>query len=139
MGHICTRYIFVCLKVRSLGQSLSLILPVTCNSHNPIKRCAFHNKRRDFVKASPYRPADSCFVNFSRLIHVRGLCRRKHSLIVTNMNESFTYPQQACSKIKLSGGFKKRTNLRKKHTELIYHMPRLYQCPPLPFYRSYKN
>ena len=26
-----------------------------------------------------------------------------------------------------------------KHTKLIYHMPWLYQYPPLPFHRSYKN
>ena len=27
----------------------------------------------------------------------------------------------------------------KKRTKLIYHMPWLYQYPPLPFHRSYKN
>ena len=29
--------------------------------------------------------------------------------------------------------------VEKKHTKLIYHMPWLYQYPPLPFQRSYKN
>ena len=29
--------------------------------------------------------------------------------------------------------------VEKKHTKLIYHMPWLYQYPPLPFHRSYKN
>ena len=27
----------------------------------------------------------------------------------------------------------------KKHTQLIYHMSWLYEYPPLPFHRSYKN
>ena len=29
--------------------------------------------------------------------------------------------------------------VEKKYTKLIYHMPWLYQYPPLPFHRSYKN
>ena len=29
--------------------------------------------------------------------------------------------------------------VEKKHTNLIYYMPWLYQYPPLPFYRFYKN
>ena len=32
-----------------------------------------------------------------------------------------------------------RFSWEKKHTKLIYHMPWLYQYPPLPFHRSYKN
>ena len=29
--------------------------------------------------------------------------------------------------------------VEKKHTKLIYHKPWLYQYPPLPFHRTYKN
>ena len=40
---------------------------------------------------------------------------------------------------KMDFHYSHRFSLEKKHTKLIYHMPWLYQYPPLPFHRSYKN